>query len=92
MIDPKALSKEDLYGVLDPNTREWTDGLFPHILRKIIDNVCGELDRWQWIIFDGDVDSEWVENFNSVLDLNKLYTLPKGERFLQVCEYHVRGD
>jgi hypothetical protein len=22
-----------LYGVLDPNTREWTDGLFTHILR-----------------------------------------------------------
>ena len=28
IIDPKAISKEDLYGVLDPNTREWTDGLF----------------------------------------------------------------
>lgn len=34
IIDPKAISKEDLYGVLDPNTREWTDGLFTHILRK----------------------------------------------------------
>ena len=36
VIDPKALSKEDLYGVLDPNTREWTDGLFTHILRFVI--------------------------------------------------------
>ena len=34
IIDPKAISKEDLYGNLDPNTREWTDGLFTHILRK----------------------------------------------------------
>merc|ERR1740128_1108459 len=59
VIDPKALSKEDLYGVLDPNTREWTDGLFTHILRKIIDNVRGELDKRQWIIFDGDVDPVW---------------------------------
>lgn len=33
VIDPKAISKETLYGVLDPNTREWTDGLFTHILR-----------------------------------------------------------
>ena len=80
VIDPKALSKEDLYGVLDPNTREWTDGLFTHILRKIIDNVRGELDKRQWIIFDGDVDPEWVENLNSVLDMNKLFTLPNGER------------
>ena len=27
IVDPKAISKEDLYGVLDPNTREWTDRL-----------------------------------------------------------------
>lgn len=33
VIDPKAISKEALYGVLDPNTREWTDGLFTHVLR-----------------------------------------------------------
>ncbi|XP_073960063.1 dynein heavy chain, cytoplasmic isoform X2 [Choristoneura fumiferana] len=80
VIDPKAMSKESLYGVLDPNTREWTDGLFTHILRKIIDNVRGEINKRQWIIFDGDVDPEWVENLNSVLDDNKLLTLPNGER------------
>ncbi|CAG0913348.1 unnamed protein product [Notodromas monacha] len=80
VIDPKAISKEELYGMMDPNTREWTDGLFTHVLRKIIDNVRGELDKRQWIIFDGDVDPEWVENLNSVLDDNKLLTLPNGER------------
>lgn len=80
VIDPKAISKEALYGTLDPNTREWTDGLFTHVLRKIIDNVRGEINKRQWIIFDGDVDPEWVENLNSVLDDNKLLTLPNGER------------
>ena len=80
IIDPKAISKDALYGSMDPNTREWTDGLFTHILRKIIDNVRGELNKRQWIIFDGDVDPEWVENLNSVLDDNKLLTLPNGER------------
>ena len=34
MTDSKAISKEDLYDVLDPNTREWTGGLFTLILRK----------------------------------------------------------
>ncbi|KAI3378322.1 hypothetical protein SNEBB_011029, partial [Seison nebaliae] len=80
VIDPKAISKDNLYGFMDQNTREWTDGIFTHILRKIIDNVRGELNKRQWIIFDGDVDPEWVENLNSVLDDNKLLTLPNGER------------
>ncbi|KAK0424238.1 hypothetical protein QR680_008567 [Steinernema hermaphroditum] len=80
VIDAKAMSKDSLYGVLDANTREWTDGLFTHIIRKIIDNVRGETAKRQWIIFDGDVDPEWVENLNSVLDDNKLLTLPNGER------------
>lgn len=63
-IDPKAISKESLYGSLDPTTREWTDGLFTHILRKIVDNSRGKDERRHWIVFDGDVDPEWVENLN----------------------------
>lgn len=96
VIDPKAIHKDALYGTLDPTTREWNDGLFTHILRKIVDDVRGESSRRHWIIFDGDVDPEWVENLNrsayllsgrmtnssffSVLDDNKLLTLPNGER------------
>lgn len=64
VIDPKAIDKESLYGTLDPTTREWNDGLFTHILRKIVDNVRGETTKRHWIIFDGDVDPEWVENLN----------------------------
>ena len=64
VIDPKAIDKEALYGTLDPTTREWSDGLFTHILRKIVDNVRGETTKRHWIIFDGDVDPEWVENLN----------------------------
>jgi len=80
VLDPKAISKDQLFGTLDATTREWTDGLFTHILRKIIDNVRGESSKRHWIVLDGDVDPEWVENLNSVLDDNKIFTLPNGER------------
>lgn len=80
IIDPKSIKKDDLYGVLDNTTMEWTDGIFTHILRKIIENQRGESSKRHWIVFDGDVDPEWAENLNSVLDDNKLLTLPNGER------------
>ncbi|KAJ6227585.1 dynein heavy chain [Anaeramoeba flamelloides] len=80
IIDPKSISKEDLYGVLDPTTRDWTDGILTHILRKIVNNERGEKNKFHWIIFDGDVSTDWIENLNSVLDDNKLLTLPNGER------------
>jgi len=56
VIDPKAITKERLYGVLDGTTLEWTDGVVTHILRRIIDNQKGEAERRHWIVFDGDVD------------------------------------
>jgi len=80
IIDPKAISKDELYGKLDSTTAEWTDGVFTQILRRVIDNHRGESAKRHWIIFDGDVDPEWAENLNSVLDDNKLLTLPSGER------------
>lgn len=80
LIDAKVMSKEVLFGSLDSTTREWTDGLFTATLRRIVDNLRGEDQKQHWIIFDGDVDPEWAENLNSVLDDNKILTLPNGER------------
>lgn len=80
VIDSKVMSKETLFGQLDVVTRDWTDGLFTSIIRKIGENIRGELNKRTWIIFDGDIDPEWAENLNSVLDDNKILTLPTGER------------
>ncbi len=78
VINPKAQTRNELYGVLDPNTRDWTYGLLSSIFRDI--NRPSDKKDLKYIVFDGDVDTEWVENMNSVMDDNKLLTLPNGDR------------
>ncbi|KAK2902109.1 hypothetical protein Q8A73_011855 [Channa argus] len=77
-LNPKAMSVIELYGILDPDTRDWTDGILSNIFRDI--NRPTEKQERRYILFDGDVDALWVENMNSVMDDNKLLTLANGER------------
>lgn len=77
-LNPKACSVIELYGVLDPFTRDWTDGLLSNIFRDM--NKPTEKAERRYILFDGDVDALWIENMNSVMDDNKLLTLANGER------------
>lgn len=53
---------------MDINTREWSDGILTSISRE----VSKDLIKPAWIICDGDIDPEWIEALNSVLDDNKL--------------------
>ena len=63
------MSVIELYGILDPVTRDWTDGVLSNIFREI--NRPTEKKERRYIMFDGDVDALWVENMNSVMDDNK---------------------
>ena len=78
VLNPKAVTVAELYGVLDPVTRDWTDGLLSNIFREL--NRPSDKRERKYILFDGDVDAVWVENMNSVMDDNRLLTLPNGER------------
>ncbi|XP_006865538.1 PREDICTED: dynein heavy chain 10, axonemal [Chrysochloris asiatica] len=78
VLNPKAVSVIELYGILDPSTRDWTDGVLSNIFREI--NKPTDKQERKYILFDGDVDALWVENMNSVMDDNKLLTLANGER------------
>ncbi|KXS19391.1 hypothetical protein M427DRAFT_41773 [Gonapodya prolifera JEL478] len=76
-IQPKATCKEYFWGVLNSETREWEDGILIRIARDIIQNPT----ITHWVICDGDIDPEWIEALNSVLDDNHILTVPNGERF-----------
>uniref|UniRef100_UPI00358EC9AE cytoplasmic dynein 2 heavy chain 1-like n=1 Tax=Myxine glutinosa TaxID=7769 RepID=UPI00358EC9AE len=77
IFNPKAVTRRQLLGHVDPDTREWTDGVLSACARQVV----GELpDVHSWIVCDGDIDPDWIEALNSVLDDNRLLTLPSGER------------
>eukprot|EP00488_Nonionellina_sp_1-RS-2012_P004209 TRINITY_DN9425_c0_g1_i1.p1 TRINITY_DN9425_c0_g1~~TRINITY_DN9425_c0_g1_i1.p1 ORF type:complete len:146 (-),score=20.32 TRINITY_DN9425_c0_g1_i1:60-449(-) len=77
-MNPKAVDRQQLLGYMDIDTREWFDGILTRAARRSINNSNDNISTW--IICDGDIDPEWIESLNSVLDDNHLLSLPNGER------------
>ncbi|CAG0920502.1 unnamed protein product, partial [Notodromas monacha] len=76
-MNPKSIPRTQLLGFMDPDTREWTDGVLTKSARAV---VALPKEVKSWIVCDGDIDPEWIESLNSVLDDNRLLTMPSGER------------
>lgn len=77
ILNPKSVSRTELLGLMNNETREFQDGILTSLARKVVKEPN---EIMSWIICDGDVDPEWIESLNSVLDDNHLLTLPNGER------------
>ncbi|MCQ2816062.1 MAG: AAA family ATPase, partial [archaeon] len=77
-LNPKSILADDLYGkYINMQTRDFKMG----ILSKAMKDFSSEPDKNQkWIILDGDLDAHWIENMNSVMDDNKVLTLPNNDR------------
>ncbi|XP_069702004.1 dynein beta chain, ciliary-like [Periplaneta americana] len=76
-LNPKAVTNNELFGIINPATREWKDGLIPILFRDQA-NMTG--DGPKWILLDGDIDPMWIESLNTVMDDNKVLTLASNER------------
>ena len=76
-LNPKAVTNDELYGIINPASREWQDGLFSNIMRDMA-NMTSEGPKW--IVLDGDIDPMWIESLNTVMDDNKILTLASNER------------
>lgn len=89
-MSPSALQvKNKFLGTLLEPSREWIDSSFLKALREAISltestssNQPSLFSRWPniFFLFDCDIDPDWIEAFNSVLDGNHCLTLCTGER------------
>lgn len=80
-LNPKAITSDELYGAMT-KTKEWKDGVLSVIMRDM--SKCNppykEHHTTKWIILDGDIDPDWIESMNTVMDDNKVLTLVSNER------------
>ncbi len=77
ILSPKSITLDELYGAYDLATFEWKDGILSTIFKAASQD---ERQFEKWILFDGPVDTTWIESMNSVMDDNKILTLINGDR------------
>jgi dynein heavy chain len=76
IINPKAVSTDELYGNYSKG-RDWRNGVFSVIMKETCEDTKPDE---KWLVFDGPVDTLWIESMNTLLDDNKILTLINGTR------------
>ncbi|KAH7827202.1 dynein haevy chain 9, inner dynein arm 5 [Monocercomonoides exilis] len=76
-MNPKSISVDEMFGCFSELTQEWKEGLLSYFVTGA---VMDDTPRQKWIIFDGPVDTLWVESLNTVLDDSKILCLPNRKR------------
>ncbi len=76
-INPKAITSPQLFGFVNKKTMEFNEGICSKALRDYFADVSEDL---KLLLFDGPVDTLWIENMNSVLDDTKKLCLENSDQ------------
>ncbi|KAM4740185.1 dynein axonemal heavy chain 1 [Anableps anableps] len=76
VLNPKAISVQELYGNYNSHKQQWKDGILPALLREGAASVGKK--KW-WYMLDGPLDPVWMDGLNTLLDDNKKLCLSSGE-------------
>lgn len=80
-LNPKAVTSDELFGCYS-KTKEWKNGVLSMIMKnqKNNEDKYKQHQKHKWSILDGDIDPEWIESLNTVMDDNKVLTLVSNDR------------
>ncbi len=87
VLNPKSVSVDELYGRYNELTQEWKNGIVATLVRQTVESDGN--GRRKWVVFDGPVDTLWIESMNTVLDDNKVLCLSSGERLNVSADVHM---
>ena len=74
-IDPLVVDEQDLmFGNLNQNN-DWVDGIFTNACRKANRNLSKT-----WLCLDGPLNAGWADNFNSILNGDRVLHLRNGDK------------